>query len=97
MKLFWTKLVLFLFFHCFKAAISEPGKFFNWLNLFFSTFFELLTPQRPGFRSPPKFRFITPKLLQLFLCNFSKVKIIYLTFVGAKKFFKIHLTKYAQL
>ena len=29
--------------------------------------FELLTPQRPGFRSPLNHRFITPKLLKLSL------------------------------
>ena len=35
------------------------------LTLFSSSFFELLTPQRPGFRSPPNQRFITSKLLKL--------------------------------
>ena len=67
------------------------------LTLFSSSFFELLTSQRPGFSSPPILRFITPKLLKLSLLNLSRVKIIYLIFVRAKKFLKIHLIKYAKL
>ena len=37
------------------------------LTLFSSSFFELLTPERPGFRSPPNQLFITSKLLKLSL------------------------------
>ena len=67
------------------------------LTLFSSSFFELLTPQRPGFRSLPNQRFITTKLPKLSLWNLSREKITYLAFVRAKKFFKIYLIKYAKL
>ena len=44
-----------------KCSCCKP------LTLFSSTFFEVLTPQRLGFRSPAKLRFITQKLLKLSL------------------------------
>ena len=67
------------------------------LTLFSSSFVELLTPQQPGFRSPPNQQYITPKLLKLTLRNLSRVKIIYLAFVRAKQFLKIQLVKYAKI
>ena len=43
MKLFWTKIVLFLFFQCFKAAISKPGKFFNCLTALCYTLIKIMS------------------------------------------------------
>ena len=48
-------------------VVPQCVKCFPILTLFSSSFFELLTPQRPGFRSPLNQRFITQKLLKLSL------------------------------
>ena len=70
------------------------------LTLFSSSFFELLTPQRPGFRSPPNQQFITPKLLNPLMTTIRKRHNIFVIFLRScifslietkmKKYLKIY-------